>query len=430
MVRTAYNPVEMDKPLNVVGNDIYFEWQDAYDGWKQTFQGDLARSLKHRNFFVAETDAQTTEWDATRQLPPYDGQMYQDVFGDVSNGANLISYWHWTSIHGGQEIYWKGVLSHDLEPNRAYAEVSRVGNDLKRIGPKLVDLKRSNDVGILYSIDSNAALGFMSYVKPTDAKVNRHADSYLRVVEQLHAALYKANVGTDIVYAEEPDFSRYKLLIVPALYVADDALLQKISDYVRAGGHVVMTYKSGAANADNLIRWERAPGPLRDAAGISYQETSTLLKPLALKGDPFGMGDDNKVSTIAEFLQLGTAKPLAYYDHPFFGQWPAITRNSYGKGTVLYEGTELSDPLQAAILGDELKKLGLWGADQQLPAAIRIKYAISKTGRPLHFLFNYSPSTVTVRYDYSPATDLLTGHRTSHAANVALPAWGVAIMEE
>ena len=25
----------------------------------------------------------------------------------------MVEYWHWHSIHAGQETYWKGVLSHD-----------------------------------------------------------------------------------------------------------------------------------------------------------------------------------------------------------------------------------------------------------------------------------------------------------------------------
>ena len=40
------------------------------------------------------------------------------------------------------------------------------------------------------------------------------------------------------------------------------------------------------------------------------------------------------------------AKAIAFYDHPFFGKWPAITENSFGSGTLLYEGTYLSDALQ------------------------------------------------------------------------------------
>ena len=77
------------------------------------------------------------------QFPPYDGQMREDVYTHLSNGANMVEYWHWASIAANQETYWKGVLSHDLEPNRAYAEVSRTAHELQKIGPHLVGLQDS-----------------------------------------------------------------------------------------------------------------------------------------------------------------------------------------------------------------------------------------------------------------------------------------------
>ena len=60
--------------------------------------------------------------------------------------------------------------------------------------------------------------------------------------------------------------------------------------------------------------------------------------------------NNEQVSYWAEFLMPEHAKALAYYDHPFFGKWPAITENQFGAGTLLYEGTYLSDALQTAVL--------------------------------------------------------------------------------
>ena len=168
--------------------------------------------------------------------------------------------------------------------------------------------------------------------------------------------------------------------------------MQRISDYVKNGGHVVMTFKSGFANENSAVRWVRAPGPLREAAGFSYQEFSNLEHPLALKGDPFHAGADNKVSYWAEFLMPEHAKALAYYDHPFFGKWPAITENEFGAGTLLYEGTYLSDTLQTAVLRSTLEKIGLTGADQQLPAAVHVQHGVNRLGKRLHYYFNYSPA--------------------------------------
>ena len=228
-------------------------------------------------------------------------------------------------------------------------------------------MQLGNRVAILWGRDSLNAISFMPFTSsgPQWSFAPPVAD-YGSLVRQFHHALYSLNIGTDFVFPETTDFSQYKLLIVPALYIADDTLLQRISDYVKNGGHVVMTFKSGFANENSAVRWVRAPGPLRDAAGFSYQELSNLEQPLALKGDPFHAGADNKVMYWAEFLMPEHAKALAYYDHPFFGRWPAITENQYGSGSLLYEGTYLSDGLQRAILSGALKSAGLMGADQQL----------------------------------------------------------------
>ena len=429
--RAEVNAFDMGRALDVIGNDVYFNWQDDYDGRHQTLQGNLARSAKQTNYFIAETTGQTQGWDAVKQMPPYDGQMYQDVFANIGNGANAHMYWHWASLNAGQEIYWKGILGHDHEPNRAYAEVSRVGNDLKRVGPKLVNLRKQNQVAVLYSIDSNNAVPFMPFDKWTKPlPPGFHADGYRRIFERVNAALYQAKVETDIVFADAADFSRYKLLVVPALYIADDALLQKIADFVKNGGHVIMTFKSGEANEHFMVRWNTAPGPLRAAAGFKYQETSTLLQPLKLKGDPYRVGDANQVLTIAELLQPETAEALAWYDHPFFGKYPAMTRNSYGKGTLLYQGTELDDGLQLAVFKDELARIGLSGPDQELPAKVQVKHATSNAGRPLHFYYNYSAAPVNVTYRYGAAQELLQGAQVVPGGQLALAPWGVAILEE
>lgn len=237
-------------------------------------------------------------------------------------------------------------------------------------------------------------------------------------------------MGCDFVFADTQDFSAYKLLIVPALYIADDALLQRISDYVKNGGHVVMTFKSGFANENSAVRWIRAPGPLREAAGISYQEFSNLEHPLALKGDPFHAGSENQVKYWAEFLVPEHAKAIAYYDHPFFGRWPAITESSFGAGTLLYEGTYLSDRLQTDLLRDSLGKLGLIGPDQQLPASVHVQHGVNRLGKRLRYYFNYSNAEVKVSYAHGAGITLLDGRPVANGDQMTLAPWDLAIVEE
>ena len=90
----------------------------------------------------------------------------------------------------------------------------------------------------------------------------------------------------------------------------------RLVDYVRAGGHLVLTLKSGFCDEYSTVRPAMAPGPLREAAGFHYQEFSNLAKPLPLKDDPFQAGADNQVSDWAEMLLLDTAKPLALLRPP------------------------------------------------------------------------------------------------------------------
>ncbi len=431
MMKRDVNEESVARFLDIPAVNNYHGTQDHFDGAEQSLTEDFTRSLKHGNFLVTETNAQTTGWSSAFQFPPYDGQLREDVYTHLANGADMVEYWHWASIPANQETYWKGVLSHDFEPNRAYAEVSRTAHELEKIGSHLVGLQIHNQVAILWSRDSLNAISFMPFSSSGPQwSGDPPTATYATLVRQMHNALYNLNVGSDFVFPTTQDFSPYKLLIVPALYIADDALLQRISDYVKNGGHVVMTFKSGFANENSAVRWVRAPGPLREAAGFSYQEFSNLEHPLALKGDPFHVGSANTVQYWAEFLMPEHAQPLAYYDHPFFGRWPAITENHFGSGTLLYEGTYLSDELQTAVLRSTLKQIGLIGAEQPLPASIHMQHGINRLGKQVNYFFNYSGAEVNFRYEDAEGTNLLTGKPVAHDSDLALGPWDVAIIEE
>ena len=419
--RSEVNEHDISRTMDVMAVNPYHGTQDQFDGLGSTMAGDYTRSLKRTNYLVTETNAQTIGWDSKEQFPPYDGQLRLDVYTHFSSGANMVEYWHWHSIHNGQETYWKGVLAHDLEPTRAYAEVSRTAHELQRVGPEIVDLKQVNQVAILYSNDSAYGIEFMKF----SDKVN-----YRTILDQMYATLYRNNIGLDFIFPESTNFSDYKVILVPPLYVASDELLNRLVEYVRSGGHVVMAFKSGFTNEYSSVRWSMAPGPLRKAAGFRYQEFSTLAKPLALKDDPLQAGADNKVSAWADMLILEGAQALAYYDHPFFEKYPAITRNHFGSGTLTYEGTVLSDTLQTKMLLDVLQMAGLTGPDQELPASVRVKHGTNRNGKVIHYYLNYSSGPQTFKYKYKSGTDLLTDLAVPSFQLVTLKPWDLVIIEE
>ena len=419
--RPEVNEHDIARSMDIMAANPYHGTQDRFDGLDSSSAGDYTRSLKRTNYLVTETNAQTIGWDSKEQFPPYDGQLRLDVYTHLSSGANMVEYWHWHSIHYGQETYWKGVLAHDLEPNRAYAEVSRTAHELQRIGPEIVDLKRTSQVAILYSSDSHYGIEFMKF----SDKVN-----YRTILRQMYETLYRQNVAVDFIFPDSTNLSDYKVILVPPLYVASDEALNRLADYVHGGGHLVMTFKSGFTNEYDTVRWQMAPGPLRKAAGFYYQEFSSLDKPVALKDDPFKADADNTVSTWAEMLILEGAEALAYYDHPFFGKYPAITQNRFGSGTLTYEGTALSDTLQTKVLLSLLQMAGLTGPDQELPASVRVKHGTNRNGKTIHYYMNYSNDSKTFKYPYKLGGDLLTKTTVAPSQTVTLKPWDLAILEE
>ncbi len=146
--RPAVDEPDIARALDIVAVNPYHGTQDDFDGQDSSYEGDYARSLKRTNYLVTETNAEAIGWDSKNQYPPYGNQLRQDVYTHISSGANMVEYWHWHSLHYGQETYWKGVLGHDLQPGRIYEEVSRTAHELQRIGPEIVDLHITNDVAI------------------------------------------------------------------------------------------------------------------------------------------------------------------------------------------------------------------------------------------------------------------------------------------
>jgi beta-galactosidase len=427
--RTAVDSQQISKFLDVAAINPYHATQERLDGWWIAFMGDFTRSMKRAPYLVTETNAQTIGWDAKGQFPPYDGQLRLQAWANVASGAHMVEYWHWHSLHYGQETYWKGLLGHDLEPNRVYEEATRIGAELERLGPQLAGMMPRNRVAILHSVDSHWGLQFMPIGVAGKDERGRDKADYTAVEDQLHRTLYDLNVGADFVFAEEPDFEGYDVLLVPPLYVASDALLQKIVDFAKGGGHVLLTLKSGFTNEYDTVRWTRAPGPLREACGLSYQEFSTLREPVPLKSDPFGVGEDNEASVWAEMILPETAAPLAFYDHPFFGRYPAVTRNDFGAGGVTYEGTVLTNALQEKVVARVLAEAGIVPA-AGLPAPVRLRQAVDRDGRRLSFYLNFSSDEQSFPNPGGGGSELLSGKPVAAGERLTLAAWDLAIISE
>ncbi len=404
------------KALDVAGVDIYHPAQAQLTGTEIALGGDIARSIKDgQNYLVLETQAQGFPF-----WTPYPGQLRLQAFSHLASGANMLEYWHWGTTANGIETYWRGLLTQDFQPNPTYNEAATIGADLKRLGKRLVNLRKSNQVAIYVS---NTALSGMDAF----GFVTGGTLAYNDVVRRYYDALYRQNIEVDFVSpGSKVDLARYKLVIVPALYSASDGEIARLNAYAKAGGHLLYTFKSGFSDQNTKVRSVTQPGLIAEAAGVTYTQFA-LPENATLDGDPFAVGEkENAVTQWMEFLTPTTATVLARYKHP---QWPgyaAVTRNRWGAGTVGYVGFMPGDALAEKILREEASHAGIALPQARFPVIVR--GGMLAGGNPVSYVLNYSaePRKVPV-----PAgTELLSGKPVGADKTVDLPAWGVAIVEQ
>jgi len=404
------------KALDIAGVDIYHPSQDALTGLEISFGGDIARSMKGgKNYLLMETEAQGfPEW------VPYPGQLRLQAFSHLASGANMVEYWPWHSIHNSAETYWKGLLSHDFEPNPTYDEAKSIGKDFRRLSSRLINLKITNQVAIQFS---NEALSAFNSFKPGRL-------AYNDILRQLYDALYRMNVGVDFVDPTSTNIENYKILVVPALYAAPDSLLERLNQFVKKGGRIVYTFKSGFSDQDVKVRTCHQPGIISEACGIYYSQF-TVPQNVSLKGDPFQVGDgNNTVNTWMELITPTTAKVLAYYHHPVWGKYAAITQNKYGKGTATYIGCMTSNQVIEKILSNEVKNGGLWGEAQKLYYPLITKEGMNEQGNTVRYFFNYSSKTVSLNYSFGKGVELVDNIEITKNSVIELDPWCFKIIEE
>lgn len=413
------------KPLDIAGIDIYHPTQESLTGIEIALGGDVARSMKGgKNYFVIETEAQ-----GFPQWVPFPNQLRLQAFSHLASGANMVGYWHWHSIHNSAETYWKGLLSHDFEPNPTYLEAQTIGKDFNRLNDKLVNLKKNNDVAILFSNEALSAFNAFSFGWGAKEKYND-------ILRPYYDALYKMNIGVDFIDPSvnfsfgEKDFGKYKMIIVPALYAASDDLMNRLKQFVKDGGHVVYTFKSGFSDENVKVRTTIQPGLANDVCGISYSQF-TIPNGVSLKEDPYKVGAaQNKVHTWMELITPTTAQVLAYYAHLQWGKYAAVTQNQFGKGLATYIGCMTSTTLTEEILKQALRKSNLWGNDQQLSFPLITKSGKNQEGKTVRYYFNYSATPQKLTYLYKNGTELLSNKAVSQNSSMDLEAWGVKIVEE
>ena len=402
------------KHLTFAGVDIYHPTQDALTGAEIAFGGDLIRSLKNDNYLVLETEAQGYPgWT------PYDGQLRLQAYSHLATGALGVMYWHWHSIHNSFETYWRGLLSHDMEENAVYREACIIGNEFRKLSPVLSGFKKNNKVAIMVNNESLTALKWFGI--EADAAGN-NGIRYNDVVRWIYDALYKMNIECDIIYSESTDIEKYKAIILPAMYVADEKLLKRLKDYTAQGGTLIATFKTAFANENVKVYPDRQPHILNEVFGIYYQQF-TFPKNVTLTGFESGAPE---AEHFMELLMSEGAETVLSYQHPNWKKYAAVTRHAYGKGEAWYIGCMFEEKYLQQLFARILGENGIHAAaPEQFPVIVR--EGINEKGEKIRFYLNYAWEEQKIKVSEKFSTVLGTADEEHRA--VSLGSWDVCIIK-
>ncbi len=264
---------------------------------------------------------------------------------------------------------------------------------------------------------------------------------YNDVLRAYYDPLYKLNVEADIRQIGDPRISNdnYDLLIVPMLYSATDEQLEQLNDFVKNGGNIVYSFRSGFTNQDVKVRTEVQPALISKAVGTEYElfvepdrnyGTGKPAKDMTITGTEELKGiQAQPVKYWAELLTPTTGKALATYDHPYWGKYAAITENQYGKGKAFYAGSYLNEKSITELYKYVLKDVDLWTSRQEQTFPIINKRLETKDGATLNFYFNYSQEKQQVTFKSESGKELEDGTTLSSGDHFDLDPWSVKIFK-
>lgn len=322
---------------------------------------DAMRSLKHQNFWMMEQQSGMAGWETMgTTLRP--GEMRLWAYQAIAHGADGMVFFRWRTARFGTEEYWHGILDHHAQPGRRYQEAKQLGEELKTIAEAVLGAAVRPQAAMLLSYDTRWAF----QLQPNNPKFNYSVHYW-----QYYKALHERQTGIELV-APEDDFSAYKLLVAPALYILPPALADKLRQYVKKGGVLVVTARSGVKDEYNTVVDQVLPGLLGEVCGVEVEEYDSLAEDMfnPLKFDlpelspkpaaaVFAMPDATTRAAAriwCDVLKPTGAVMAAHYTQEFYEDRAAVTLHKYGKGKAVYVGC-LGDESVPEALSDWLLEL-------------------------------------------------------------------------
>jgi len=211
---------------------------------------DLTRGFKRRNFWLMETrPGLHGRGEATGSLSLHKGEASAMAWHAVAHGAEAVLYRQWRAALGGQEQYHGGLVDQAGQPRPFYTEVRQLSSQFAKVSKLLAGSKIKAEVAMLNSYHNLWAIQGQPHHQDFD---------YVAHFNHYYHPLAAHNITTDIISADA-SLTGYKLVIAPALHLLNTERADRLAEFARQGGHVVLTIRSGMKDDFNALLPMRQP---------------------------------------------------------------------------------------------------------------------------------------------------------------------------
>lgn len=415
MERDAIRKIDPTTPIttNLMGTFKgldYFKWAKEMDlvSWDNypsyntpwslvAMTHDLMRGLKQQPFMLMEQTPSQQNWQPYNSLKK-PGQMRAQSYQTIAHGADTIQYFQLRRSIGACEKFHGAVIEHvGHEDTRVFRETAALGAELAQLSD-IIGTQTQAQVAVIFDWDNYWALEYTS--GPTvDLK-------YVEQIHRYYRYFYEQNIAVDLVPVDA-DLSKYKLVAAPVLYMIKEGMQERLTDFVMQGGALLTTYMSGIVDQSDNVHLGGYPGPLRELAGIWVEEIDALAPEQSNGVSLVNEELTGRSNLVSDLIHLENAEALAHYTSNFYAGMPAVTKNTFGDGTVYYFGGQLEDQLQDQLFKTIVKETDITPVIEE---ATKLEIACRENAEAKFFvIINFHEEAQPLPEMFVGKTDLLTG---------------------
>lgn len=338
--------------------------------------GHVERISKANDFFrpidgvygVMELQPGQVNWGKINPQP-LPGAVRLWLWHVFAGGSDFVCTYRYRQPIYGTELYHYGIVGPDgstvTSGGQEYVQFIKDIKTLRKdYNPKAknpTDYEKRR-TAILYNHENTWEM--QKNKQTTEWNTEKHIDKYYYALK---------NFGAPVDFIDERNsFSDYNIMIAPAYEMVDKELVQRWTDYVKEGGNLVLTSRSGHKTRNGQLFEAPFGEPIYSLIGAKI-DFYDLLLPHTPDNVVFA-GNNYPWTSWGEILipDAGT-ETWATYEGDFYEGSPAIVHHKLGKGTVTYVGVDSKDGrMEKDVLKKLYRQLNISLLD--LPEGLHIEY--------------------------------------------------------